>query len=114
MANAILFGSTLYIEQDTWNVSCSYSAVMSFPGAQTYIPANGVTLGHNYIYATYGTSASTGVVSRVDPQYMSYAGSFGAGIINQPTGIAVVTAPEPSSIALLAVGAGWLIRKRKK
>jgi hypothetical protein len=59
------------------------------------------------------TDTSKGVITVTGPTSAANIGGFGQSILKNPIAVATVVAPEPMSLAFLALGASALLRKRR-
>ncbi len=67
----------------------------------------GVMIGQDAIDPTKGIITVTGPTSAAN------IGGFGQNVLKNPIAVATVVAPEPTSLAFIAVGAAALLRKRR-
>lgn len=79
--------------------------------------AIGTAVGHSGICYAVGQkvgSPGVGIIQRYDANVNQLRGVFGDGLLNTPTGMAIVVAPEPGSLAAIAVGLAALATRRRK
>lgn len=89
----------------------------------TYTESSGVSstsgcgFGHGDIVYTTGSgtlAGGTGFVNRYLYSSGTRLQSFGGGVLSEPRAMAVVVAPEPGSLAALALGGAALLRRRRR
>lgn len=102
--NCYTLGAAAAFEGNVFNGSpvslgASFSTNLTSPA--------GVAVGHDGICYATGTvigAPGSGLIERYDLNTSTFRGTFGTGILNTPTGMAIVVAPEPASLAALAMG----------
>lgn len=72
-----------------------------------------IAIGHELEYVV-GKNGGVGVVSRLDHGARMTRGRFGEGYLIDPIAISVHPAPEPGTMAALAVGGAILLMRRRK
>lgn len=60
------------------------------------------------------TNPSVGIITVTAPTSAANIGGFGQSVLKNPIAVATVVAPEPTSMAFIAVGAAALLRKRRR
>ncbi|MCE9558455.1 MAG: hypothetical protein K8R88_05840 [Armatimonadetes bacterium] len=78
---------------------------------------SGGAIGHNGIVYAVGLDAAVttrGAICKIDPVALSNGSAYGTSFLQNPSGIAVVVAPEPGGVFALALGATLILRTRRK
>lgn len=108
-------GGTTFFERNVFNNGPGAS------GGEFSTPAildpTGAAVGHGrmgYGVGTKGGAPGVGIVQRFDMNTDTFRGTFGDGILNTPTGMAIVVAPEPGSLIALGIGGFLLLRRKSK
>ncbi len=75
----------------------------------------GIAVGHNNAVYVSGVTNNTGklAIHRLDGITGDYMGEFGGGTLSSPFGMAIITAPEPTTLAAWGLGALLLARRRR-
>lgn len=80
-----------------------------------YNAVSSVAIGHWPIgYATIRSTGGAWEIRRFDVQGIITLSPFAVGALTDPTGMAIVVAPEPASLAALGIGLMALARRRKR
>lgn len=102
----------LQLERDVVNSGPVGFTPLSLDG---YTAVSAVAIGHWPIgYATIRTTGGVWEISRVDVQGAFALAPFAVGGMIDPTGMAIVVAPEPASLAALGIGLIALARRRMR
>jgi hypothetical protein len=96
--------------------SANYASLLSTGtyGSGSFTDIGGFSRAHIGIFQT-GMQGATPIVVGYDSSHGTYT-SFGSSILKDPQNMAIVLAPEPSSLASCLLGLGalsWFVRKRK-
>lgn len=115
--NLVAGGNTVYKTTVGSLAFGSLTVAANLSGVFNSGTATGMAVGHAGNLYVVGTSVSGGSsISRfnVSSNYTGSLSTFGSGIMGTTGGMTVVVAPEPTTIAGLALGALVLLRRRKR
>lgn len=106
--------SPSYVEVDTLN---SGAALSAFDTTIALREVSGGAFGHNGLLYVVGLDAAAptrGGIIKFDLVSSTSGSVYGTSFLQNPSGIAVVVAPEPGGVFALALGATLILRTRRK
>lgn len=111
--NLFTVGSANVVERDTLNNAVGGVTVANSSGQ---VSLTGGAFGHNgllYVVGKSSANPAVGAIRKVDMTAGTFGNLYGQGFLVDPSGIAIVVAPEPGSLGVLALGAAWMLRRRR-